>query len=281
MYSTLAIRKNSKISGKIVGTHQKLDRIARKTLPLEPGQYFPNTREILHFEGMRGPDGLKRKSPGVDEPLHFIIPDQDNGVLIKLVKDHQCNLKKALRPATKDSEDPDAPCHDPVRAAFEAAWLAHAITDGLTPAHHFPLNEAQRELMTEKEFVKVFGVPIKGIMHGRNATETLRNNWLYWGADGYMSKHIAFEYGVAITMTALPDRVFVPELSPADQAKLRHPETIDLKQEFYHSLKIIAALDMYTRFRNEGWTTELALETKKILIPEIIRCVMMGWESAL
>ena len=135
--------------------------------------------------------------------------------------------------------------------------------------------------MTEKEFIKVFGMPVKGIMHGRSTTETLRNNWLYWGADGVMSKHIAFEYGVAVTMTALPDRVFVPKLSKSDLTKLKHPETIDLEKEFYHSLKIIADLDMYTRFLKEGWSTDLALETKNILLPEIIRCILMGWGSAL
>ena len=273
MYSTLALKKNSKHSGKIIGTHQKLDRIARKTLTksLKNGQFFPGTKEILHFEGMRGPDGLKRKSPGVDEPMHFIDPKNDDKKLIKMIKDHQYNLKKALNP---DDENP-------VRAAFEAAWLAHAITDGLTPAHHFPFQKAQDQLMTEKEFIKIFGMPIKGIMHGRSTPETLRNNWLYWGADGVMSKHIAFEYGVAVTMTALPDRVFVPKLSKSDQAKLKHPETIDLEKEFYHSLKIVADLDMYTRFLKEGWSTELALETKNILLPEIIRCILMGWGSAL
>ncbi|MBQ3409988.1 hypothetical protein IJG66_01350 [Candidatus Saccharibacteria bacterium] len=284
MYSTLAIRESSKHSGKIVGTHQKLDRIARKTLSKSlDGRYFPSTKEILHFEGMRGPDGLKRKSPGKDEPMHFILPDHDDGELIKLIKNHQYNLKRALRFTAEPNSENSAsdPCNNPVRAAFEAAWLAHAITDGLTPAHHFPLSEAQNELMTEKEFVTVFGVPVKGIMHGRSTSETLRNNWLYWGADGYMSKHIAFEYGVAITMTALPDRVFVPKLSHADQEKLKNPATIDLSAEFYHSLRIIADLDMYTRFRTDGWTTELALETKKVLLPEIIRCIMMGWGSAL
>ena len=143
MYSTLALN-NSKRSGNIVGTHQKLDKIARKILQksLPPRVYFPDIKEILLFEGMGGPDGLKRKSPGVDEPMHFIIPGQDDGKLIQMILDHQYNLRKALATDNK------------VRAAFEAGWMAHAITDGLTPAHHFPLTEAQGELMTEKEFIK-------------------------------------------------------------------------------------------------------------------------------
>ena len=264
MYSTLALT-NSKKSGNIVGTHQKLDKIARKILQkgLPSNVYFPDIKEILLFEGMGGPDGLKRKSPGVDEPMHFIIPGNDDGKLIQMILDHQYNLKKALIQGNK------------VRAAFEAAWMAHAVTDGLTPAHHFPLTEAQDQLMTEKEFIKVFGIPVKGIMHGRNSLETLRNNWLYWGASGYMSKHVAFEYGVAITMTALPERVVTPKI---DKKALRH---VDIKEAFYQSLDRVAALDMYKRFLEQGWTTDLAFETKNILLPEISKAITLCWAATI
>ena len=265
MYSTLAIKKNSKKSGRIIGTHQKLDKIAFKILRenIPENTKFPDIKMILNFEGMGGPDGLKRKSPGVDEPMHFIIPDKDDGKLIKMIEDHQYNLRRALKKG------------DEVRAAFEAAWMAHAITDGLTPAHHFPLIEAQKELMTEKDFVKVFGVPIKGIMHGATTPETLRNNWLYWGANGYMSKHVAFEYGVAITLNGLPGK----RVSPKNiETEVKHAE---IHEAFYSALKKIADLDMYTKFRKNGWTTELAFETKNVLLPEIIKAIVLGWVSSL
>lgn len=265
MYSTLAVKKSSKRSGKIIGTHQKIDRVARKQFGrfLGEGAWFPSVKEIVYFEGMRGPDGLKRKSPGVDDPVHFIIPDDDDGVLIEMMKNHQYNLRRALSKGDK------------VRAAFEAAWLAHVVTDGLTPAHHYPLSEAQSELMTEKEFIKVFGQPVKGLMHGRNWGETLRNNWLYWGSNGYMSKHVAFEYGVAITMTALPDRVFAPKMGEEDF------KNVDLVPSFYEALHRVIQLDMYTRFRKNGWTTDLAMETKNVLLPEIIKMVELAWMSAI
>lgn len=264
MYSTLALT-NSKKSGNIVGTHQKLDRIARKLLQknLPSNVYFPDIKDILLFEGMGGPDGLKRKSPGVDEPMHFIIPGHDDGKLIKIILDHQYNLRKALLTGNK------------IRAAFEAGWMAHAVTDGLTPAHHFPLEEAQHQLMTEKEFIKVFGIPIKGIMHGRNSLETLRNNWLYWGANGYMSKHVAFEYGVAITMTALPEKVVTPKIDK------KNFFNVDIKKAFYQSLDRIASLDMYTRFLEQGWTTDLAFETKNILLPEISKAITLCWAASI
>lgn len=265
MYSTLAIKKNSKKSGKLIGTHQKLDRIALKIFKknLPKGVEFPDIELLLNFEGMGGPDGLKRKSPGVDEPVHFILPDNDDGKLIKLIEDHQYNLRKALKKK------------DEVRTAFEAAWMAHAVTDGLTPAHHFPLIEAQQELMTEEEFVKVFGIPVKGIMHGQSTPETLRNNWLYWGADGYMSKHIAFEYGVAVMLSSLPEKQVMPKITKKEFCEA------EIHEAFYSALKKIAKLDMYTRFRQNGWTTELAFETKDILLPEIIKAIVLTWASSL
>ena len=265
MYSAGSLIKISKTPTKLTGTHQKINRIARNCLAkhLDHQTYFPTTKEILYFEGARGPDSLKHKSPGIDEPAHFILPDQDDGKLITIIKNHQHNLRTALKN------------HNRERAAFEAAWLAHAVVDGLTPAHHFPYQEAVQELMTKQEFVKVFSQPIKGIMRGRSALETARNNWLYWGAQGYMNKHLAFEYGVAVVVTATPDRTLTPKLTRTD---LDQP---NLEKEFYQALNKIHHLNMYGRFRQEGWTTKLALETKKILIPTIIRTVACAFASAL
>lgn len=266
MYSALNIVKGSNGSGgKLIGTHQKLDKIARrlysKHAPKKPK--FPSEGDILYFEGTRGPDGLKRKSPGVDEPLHFVDPDHNDGKLMRMLFDHQYNLRVAIRDKNN------------VRAAFEAAWMAHAIADGLTPAHHYPYEDIVEELMVDKDYKKVFGVELKGIMRGRNLAEATRNNWLYWGAGGVMTKHIAFELGVAYAVAALPMKVMTPKMKKADT------ENIDLEREFKKALHKIAALDMYGRFLKEGWTTQLALETRQVLIPEIVRVITLAWISGI
>ncbi len=277
MFSTTAIVKNSKFSGKMVGTHQRLDQAARRSLAkvLPKNRFFPDTKEILHFEGSRGPDGLKRKSPGIDEPSHMLVlgdvkPGEETGhenldqrSVETMIVDHRWNLVQALR------------AKDEVRAAFEAAWMAHMITDGLTPAHHFPLSEVQDALMTDKDLVKVFGAPIKGVMHGRSMLETMRNNWLYWGAGGHMSKHIAYEYGVLMITAALPPRALEVKLTEEDLACL------DTEANFQKSLEKIQKLQMYDRFLSDGWTTELAMETKNVLLPEIVKMIALGWYSAI
>lgn len=263
MYSTTTLVKNSKLNGKLVGTHQLLDQAARKVLAkhLPRGRFFPSSREILHFEGARGPDGLKRKSPDEDDPSHMF--GENNGAeLFQQIVDHRHNLVQALKK------------HNQVRAAFEAAWMAHKVVDSLTPAHHFPLSEAKEELMSNKEFVKIFGEPIKGIMHGRSALETARNNWLYWGAGGYMTKHVGYEYGVAVIAAALPQRSITPRVD-AEEFCL-----VDPKKVLYEAIDRLQVAQMYEQFRKDGWTVDLALATKNQLLPEIVRVIALLWYSA-
>lgn len=263
MYSTTTIVKNSKLNGKIVGTHQLLDQAARKLLAkhLSRGKFFPSSKEILQFEGARGPDGLKRKSPDDDDPSHMFGENHGED-LVQQIMDHHYNLVQALKK------------HDEVRAAFEAAWMAHKVTDSLTPAHHFPLSEAKEELMSNKEFVKIFGEPIKGIMHGRTALETARNNWLYWGAGGHMSKHIGYEYGVAVIAAALPQRSIMPHVNPEEFC------LVEPKKVLYEAIDRLQLAAVYERFRKDGWTVDLALMTKNELLPEIVRVIALFWYSA-
>lgn len=265
MYSSLGIIQSSKHSGELMGTHQKIDKIARRLISryMDNARIFPSTQQILRFEGAQGPDGLKRKSPGVNEPEHFIQPGNDDGILIGYIRDHHYNLVKALRDNNIE------------RAAFEAAWMAHAITDGLTPAHHYPYKERVGELMQDKDYKELFGIKIKGIMRGDNLAEAIRNNWLYWGAGGIMTKHVAFEYGVTYSIALSRQKRLMPHMSH------RNFKHIDYEKVFYRSLARIDSLNMYERFLENGWTAQLALETHQILIPEIIRAVTLNWASCI
>ena len=109
MYAGTTIRDGS---GRFIGVHQKIDRVARRHLtPMLPDWCeFPDIKDILHFEGKNGPDGVKRKSPAVDEPWHFINPDDPNDTaLLEMIDQHIDNLAKALQ---KNNSE---------RAAFETA----------------------------------------------------------------------------------------------------------------------------------------------------------------
>src|SRR5437762_10117413 len=115
MYSGTTL---TRFSGRILGAHQKIDRVARHHLRqiLPDNTVFPSVRSILQFEGKNGPDALKRKSPAKNEPWHYYSPfdDADSKLLI-LIKEHYDQLVRQLKSRKKERE------------AFEEAWLAHAL----------------------------------------------------------------------------------------------------------------------------------------------------------
>src|SRR3954454_7661146 len=117
----------------IFHAHQKLDRVARRHLKraLPADSFFPSIKQILHFEAEQGPDSVKLKQQNkVEQPWHFVDPfNASDTELHQQIRHHYNGLVIALKN------------RDEVRAGFEAAWLAHALVDGLTPAHHFPYEE--------------------------------------------------------------------------------------------------------------------------------------------
>ncbi len=263
MYSGTTFRNKS---GRIMGAHQKLDRAARKALEtLMPGSAFPAIKDILHFEGNNGPDGIKRKSPAKDEPWHYYDPtDPSDKSLIKVIRHHSQNLSAAL----KDNENE--------RASFEAAWLAHALADGLTPAHHFPLEKKLEELRGEgletRTSLKDKFV-IKG--QGDNRRQMLLKNWEYWGAKGIMTTHGLFEWGIATTIAPLRLKRGYPNLKDCEFV-FKH----GIVRLFQDLAKDIYDRHMYDRFIEKGWNRGMAHEVRTFLAPEIVRIITLAWYEA-
>lgn len=263
MYSGTTIGKRS---GHLIGVHQRIDRIARRrlTMLLKDDKTFPSIKQILYFEGNNGPDGIKRKSPSKDEPWHYINPTKsDDRSLIDMIHDHQQNLAKALR------------AKDETRAAFEAAWMAHAIVDGLTPAHHFPFGDKIEEL---------FGIPHherltvkqKNIIKGANRRDTLARNWQYWGTNGVMMDHFWFEIGVSMSILGTP---FTKQIvTEEDVAKLK---TEGYEVVFREILQQIFDLKTFDRFTKKGWNRGLAQAVRTQLVPLIIKAVILGWYGSI
>ena len=262
MYSGTTFRQGS---GRIVGVHQKIDRVARRHLNehIPKSLKFPIISDILYFEGKNGPDAIKHMgSP--QEPWHFIDPSnpKDRALLV-MINDHIHNLAKAL--ADKDS----------VRASFESAWLAHAIVDGLTPAHHYPLGDKIEQLWGKPRKDRMT-IKEKNIIRGVNRRDTLSKNWQYWGAGGVIMAHLLFECGIASAITTKKFTKSGP--TKHDIARLKSD---GFEVLFMESLNKIYDMKMYSEFGRKGWTRHLASETRKILVPEIIRVVTLAWYQSL
>ena len=253
------------VSGRLLGAHQKIDRVARRHLKLlAPHCYFPSIRGILHFEGVKGPDAIKRKSPAKDEPWHYIQPfDTDDTQLIVLIESHYKLLVKALKE------------RDSVRAGFEAAWLAHAVVDGLTPAHHYPYEEKLIELRGGESIATRTTIRKKLVLPGETASHQFSNNWKMWGPRGLFTTHALFEWGVAVLIAPSRLKWKVPT---ADKVAACTEQNI--AQWYRQIAQNIARMELYDEYYKAGWTLPLARRIRNQLAPMLMQAVTVIWYGA-
>ena len=254
-------------SGALLGAHQKIDRLADKQLGELLGgntKLFPCISDILHFEGNNGPDAIKRKSPSKDEPWHYFRPyDKKDNELISIISSHYLRLIYSLKQK------------DEVRSAFEAAWLAHAIVDGLTPAHHYPYGEKIVELRGGEALSSRTSIKEKLMMPGESIYKLFKNNWKFWGPKGLFMTHAAFEMGVA---TLIRPMRFNKSLFKIDDLIIINED--NLGDWYRGQAQRIADMDLYHRFYDKGWNRGMARDIKFKLLPQIVNCVALMWYSA-
>jgi hypothetical protein len=252
-------------SGRLLGAHQKIDRVARRHLKLlAPHCYFPTIRGILHFEGVKGPDAIKRKSPAKDEPWHYLQPfDMEDTQLITLIEGHYKQLVKALK------------ARDTVRAGFEAAWLAHAVVDGLTPAHHYPYEERLTELRGGESISTRTTIRKKLLLPGETPALQISNNWKMWGPHGLFTTHALFEWGVAVLMAPSHLRWKAPKSD-----KIAAFQGQSIAQWYREVAQDVARMEFYDEYYKSGWTMSLARRVRGQLAPMLIQSVTLIWYGA-
>lgn len=257
MYSGSLLTRHS---GNWIGAHQKFNKVAYRLLfgKIEI-QKFPDLNAILHFEGDNGPDALKYKSSGRHEPSHFYDPVKGEGTVVDEIDNHYRELVRVLRN------------NDKVRAAFEASWLAHAITDGLTPAHHYPY-EAELHELRSGELVKQ--LRDKMIIRGRTRTQTVRSTWKYIGAKGLITTHIHFELGVAAAVATWKGSTVI-DRKLLETAYKHGPVAV-----FKRQARDIAGHALYEKFAKTGWTIGLARGVRRELAPKIATTIAIAWMAA-
>lgn len=250
-----------------MGAHQKFDRIARRQLTKlgVAASEFPAISIILHFEGKNGPDAIKRKSPAHDEPWHYFNPfDDDDTQLVELIQSHYEQLVKQLKAGNQE------------RCAFEAAWLAHALVDGLTPAHHYPYEEKLEELRGGEDLLSRNTIKDKLVLQGDTRREKVKNNWKMWGPKGLMTAHGMFELGVATLIKPLR----FSESLPTNQ-DIKTISSIGVAQWFVRSAREIAVLDLYHHYLDRGFTPKLAYQIRHKLGPITVKAISLAWYQAL
>lgn len=262
MYSGFITRKRVV---KRLGIHQRFNVAAyRMAAPFLRTATFPTIDQINHFEGLNGPDGLKIKSPGEAEPSHLYDPIKDTGEVPALIQGHYSSLVEALKK------------NDDVKAAFEASWLAHYITDGLTPGHHFPLDIELAKLKegTLTDHPKLSAFRSKGVIYDEKLVETIKKNWALWGRKGLMSSHFNFELGVAATL------MFSPIRGELDHAKLVHARKVGPIEFFKGEARDVAHMQIYDDFMHNRWNGQLASAVRNQLAPQTAQAIAIIWMLA-
>lgn len=222
-----------------VGTHQKFDRSAYALVrdKFDKGK-FPTQSMIINFEGFGGPDGLKFKGKYVSD--HMWDPVNKIGQLPNWVEIHFNNLVKALK------QD------DLVKASFEAGFMAHYLTDSLTPAHHV----SHKFLLEEYEEQK----------H--------RKRWKVYGHKGVLSSHVAFETGISSAI------FFAPIKTSFDEDLLKRIRKDGIKKVVMQESLEMSKHNMYAAYLKKGWSTKLVKTIKATVVKRIPQLISAAWLAA-
>lgn len=252
---------SSKYTINWLGAHQKFNRSAYSLVSsyIDP-EKFPILKTIQKFEGICGPDGLKTKSAGKAEPSHFYNPLEGVGSVLEHISNHYEELVNALKN------------QDLIRAGFEASWLAHALCDGLTPAHHHALEDHicgihgnAREVRRTRD---------KVLLRGETIAQTVSKTVQLMGFGGPIMRHVHFELGVAATAILSG---FKTRLESFDLVWARHLGPLNYFKE--QALKV-DKLSMYDKFCQKGWTFSLANNVRDNLAPTITETIASVWLMA-
>jgi hypothetical protein len=246
--------------------HQKLDRAAYRHLrgALPPDSFFPIIRQILHFEGNHGPDASKLKRQiRADQPWHFVDPFNVSDVdLHGQLQQHYDRLVAALAQ------------RDDIRAAFEAAWLAHALVDGLTPAHHYPYEAELAQLRGQSRDTRR-GLVGRAYVRSNTMRESLLASVKLVGPKGLLTTHAMFEGGAYVLIEPLRLNNARPTLDQLEAVRIEGVVTV-----FKQLAHEIAEMGLYHRFIAGGWTLGLSRDVRKKLAPRMARMITLAWYCA-
>lgn len=250
----------------IFHAHQKLDRVAHRHLTnlLPAGHFFPTITQVLDFEGPHGPDGAKLKRMETGQPWHFVDPlDANDTDLHGQILMHYQGLVKALRQG------------DDVRAAFEASWMAHALVDGLTPAHHFPYEAELSRLRGGQERDTRRGLVGRLYVKGDTVSKSVLQSLKLVGPKGLLTTHAMFEAGAYALIAPLRFKRALP--SEADIESIQADGVINV---FKRIAREVAELNLYERFYARGWTQRVSHDVRRELAPRMVRMVTLAWYAA-
>ncbi len=251
---------------RLLQTHQKIDKLAyAKLRNLVSDIPILKITEILHYEGARGPDSPRLYSGGKTAPWHYYDPTGSVSPLpfLNTLKEHYQELVRRL--VEGDEE----------QSAFEAAWLAHALVDGLTPPHHRPV-EAELEELHKAPIHDRETVSSHLLVKSSSALHSVVKNWKLVGPGGMLTLHTYFEANAGLAATPMTPSMI--KLTP-DEVKVLSADS--LVEFFERYAREVDSFDMLKRFHKKGWNWKLTRLVRRELVPRMVKLVTLAWYGAL
>lgn len=246
--------------------HQKIDKVAYRHLKgIIPKEiFFPKLKQIIYFDGAKGPDSaMLKRQVSVEQPWHFINPkDKKDKRLITQLEHHFTWLVESLK--NKDE----------IRSGFEAAWLAHAIVDGLTPAHHYPYEE-ELEAIIGKTRNDRKGLIGRAFVKSETMSQSIARSLKLIGPKGLVTTHALFEGGAYALIAPLKLDNAKPNQN--DLAKIRKK---GLSTFFLNAVKEVDSYNLYARFYKTGWNKSISRDIRQFLAPIMVKTVTLAWYEA-
>ncbi len=251
---------------RLISTHQKIDKLAYAILK----EYCGNTsvlnlKDILHYEGSKGPDAPRLYATESSTPWHYYDPSGTVPQLpfLDILKDHYTELIKQLK------------LRDVHQSCFEAAWLAHALVDGLTPPHHFPV-EAELEALHGASVDQREKISSHLLVKGPSKIQSFSRSWRLTGPKGMLTQHTYFEANAGLAAV----RIRAQDIAVNDDLlkRLSPDALIEIFEKYAHE---VDSLDLFKRFVKRGWSLKLTRLTRKELIPKMVKLVLIAWYGAL
>lgn len=237
------------------GDHQRIDRLAYQYMGKHLNMTkFPSIKAILANEGRNGPDGAKYEG-GAEG--HFYNPKTEGAELLVIIHKYYDALVVAL--AKQDLNT----------AAKEASWLAHAVVDGLTPAHQFPYEEAVSTLTADTSHVRDTASK-QFYIRGETMGASIEKTWKLTGPQGLLTSHTLFETSMALAL-----QYFRPKL------QLQLPPKNSVDEIFRSRARLVKSLELYDKFMRRGPNPSMSLKLRRIVGPAMVEAVVLLWSLAL
>lgn len=152
--------------------------------------------------------------------------------------------------------------------------MAHAILDGLTPAHQYPFEQKLEDLRGEAKETRD-SVYKKLIISADTKPAMVSKNWQMWGAKGLFTTHALFEGGASMVIKPMSGKIAIP-----NRYEIKTVQHLGFLEYYKRIAREVALYNIYEMFYKRSWTPKLMKIVRQELAPRMATTVTLAWYMA-